>query len=113
MPQGKTIIHATLDPAHLNKDVKIKHGLLGDAKLTLAALVAACKSAGATKRDPTGVAAEIKSMTDEWLKEWMPKLTNDQAPRNPYRALWDLQHTVDVPNTIITTDAGRPRAQPS
>ena len=111
MPQGKTIIHATLDPAHLNKDVKIKYGLLGDAKLTLAALVAACKSAGATKRDPTAVAAEIKSITDEWLKEWMPKLTNNEAPLNPYRVLWDLQHTVDVANTIITHDAGSPRDQ--
>ena len=49
MPSGKTIIHATLDPAHLNKDVKIKHGLLGDAKLTLRALIEACK--GTAKRD--------------------------------------------------------------
>ena len=111
MPQGKTIIHATLDPAHLNKDVKIKYGLLGDARLTLAALVAACKSAGATKRDASAVAAEIKSITDEWLKEWMPKLTNNEAPLNPYRVLWDLQHTVDVANTIITHDAGSPRDQ--
>src|SRR5438876_4274926 len=63
MPAGKTIIHATLDPAHLNKDVKIKYGLVGDAKLTLAALVAAAKSAGATKRDPSPVVAEIKSFT--------------------------------------------------
>src|SRR5215470_10074671 len=68
MPQGKTIIHATLDPAHLNKDVKIKYGLLGDAKLTMAALIAACKAAGAAKRDAAPVAAEIKSIESEWLK---------------------------------------------
>ena len=29
----------------------------------------------------------------------------------PYRVLWDLQHTVDVSNTIITHDAGSPRDQ--
>ena len=29
----------------------------------------------------------------------------------PYRVLWDLQHTVDVANTIITHDAGSPRDQ--
>ena len=57
------------------------------------------------------VAAEIKTMADEWLKEWMPKLTNNEAPLNPYRVLWDLQHTVDVANTIITHDAGSPRDQ--
>src|SRR5918994_6747814 len=41
----------------------------------------------------------------------MPKLTNNEAPLNPYRVLWDLQHTVDVANTIITHDAGSPRDQ--
>jgi thiamine pyrophosphate-dependent acetolactate synthase large subunit-like protein len=111
MPQGKTIIHATLDPAHLNKDVKIKHALVGDAKLTLRALVDACKTAGAKKRDATLIAAEIKQMSEEWLKEWMPKLTSNDAPLNPYRVLWDLQNTVDVANTIITHDAGSPRDQ--
>jgi acetolactate synthase-1/2/3 large subunit len=111
MPAGKTIIHATLDPAHLNKDVKIKYGLVGDAKLTLRALVDAAKAAGAKKRDASLVAAEIKQMSDEWLKEWMPKLTANDAPLNPYRVLWDLQNTVDVANTIITHDAGSPRDQ--
>ena len=31
MPKGKTIIHSTLDPDHLNKDVEAKIGLVGDA----------------------------------------------------------------------------------
>ena len=47
----------------------------------------------------------------EWLAKWMPKLTSNDAPLNPYRVLWDLQHTVDVDNTIITHDAGSPRDQ--
>ena len=29
----------------------------------------------------------------------------------PYRVIWDLLHTVDVKNTIITHDAGSPRDQ--
>src|SRR6185295_19295164 len=33
MPKGKTIIHATLDPAHLNKDVAATLGIVGDAGL--------------------------------------------------------------------------------
>src|SRR6187401_3475982 len=109
MPSGKTIIHATLDPAHLNKDVRIKYGLVGDAKLTLRALIDACK--GTAKRDASAVTAEIKQISDEWLKEWMPKLTNNDEPLNPYRVLWELQKTVDVANTIITHDAGSPRDQ--
>ena len=39
MPKGKTIIHSTLDPAHLNKDVEAKIGLIGDAGLVLDALL--------------------------------------------------------------------------
>src|SRR5947209_2894337 len=37
MPAGKTIIHATLDPTDVNKDVPCALAVLGDAKLTLAA----------------------------------------------------------------------------
>ena len=60
---------------------------------------------------PTAVAAEIAASHKEWLAKWMPKLTSNDAPLNPYRVLWDLQHTVDIKNTIITHDAGSPRDQ--
>jgi acetolactate synthase-1/2/3 large subunit len=111
MPKGKTIIHATLDPAHLNKDVRVQHGLIGDAQLTLRAVIDACKAAGATKKDPTAVAKQIAAVHAEWLKAWLPKLESNDEPLNPYRVLWELQKTVDVANTIITHDAGSPRDQ--
>jgi len=47
----------------------------------------------------------------EWLARWMPKLISDAVPLSPYRILWDLMHTVDRANTIITHDAGSPRDQ--
>jgi len=62
-------------------------------------------------RDASTVAAEIAASHKEWLAKWMPKLTSNDAPLNPYRVLWDLQHTVDINNTIITHDAGSPRDQ--
>ena len=31
MPRDKTIIHATLDPMDLNKDIEVQHALIGDA----------------------------------------------------------------------------------
>mgnify|MGYP003583975942 FL=1 len=112
MPKGKTVIHTTLDPNHLNKDVRCQYGLIGDAKLALRAMIDECsKLVGGKKRDAAPVVAEIKPIADEWLNEWMPKLTNNEAPLNPYRVLWDLQHTVDKANTIITHDAGSPRDQ--
>ena len=57
------------------------------------------------------VAQEIKRHKSEWLAQWMPRLTSDSTPLSPYRVIWDLLHTVDVANTIITHDAGSPRDQ--
>jgi thiamine pyrophosphate-dependent acetolactate synthase large subunit-like protein len=111
MPTGKTVIHATLDPVDLNKAVIAQYGLVGDAKLTLLALLAECRKHVSVKRDWTPVTSEIEKVTAEYMKEWLPRLTSDQEPMTPYRVLWDLQHTVDVANTIITHDAGSPRDQ--
>ena len=111
MPKGKTMIHATLDPNHLNKDIAADVGLIGDAALTLDALLEELKSHVKTKRDSKAVAREIAEMRKAWLEEWLPKLTSNDTPLSPYRVLWDLLHTVDVKNTIITHDAGSPRDQ--
>src|SRR5262245_4584074 len=112
MPSGKVIIHATLDPADLNKDVTAEYALIGDAKLTLQALVGEVKEClGASRRDAHQVAAQIKQIKDEWTAQWRPKLTANDVPLSPYRVIWDLMHTVDIANTIITHDAGSPRDQ--
>ena len=112
MPPDKTIVHATLDPADVNKDVGSTVAVLGDAKLVLAAVIEEAMRQGAkSSKNPAKVAAEIKEVHDAWLAKWLPKLTFDEAPLSPYRVLWDLQNTVDVANTIITHDAGSPRDQ--
>jgi acetolactate synthase-1/2/3 large subunit len=113
MPPGKTIIHATLDPEDLNKDVVADYALVGDAALTLDALVAAVKDelGGKPRGRAEAVAREITGVREEWLGQWLPKLTSDDTPLSPYRVIWDLLHTVDVANTIITHDAGSPRDQ--
>jgi thiamine pyrophosphate-dependent acetolactate synthase large subunit-like protein len=111
MPKGTTIIHATLDPNHLNKDIEAKIGLVGDAGLVLDALLAEIEALVTSDRDASSVAAEIAAVNQPWLEKWLPKLTSNDAPLSPYRVLWDLQHTVDIENTIITHDAGSPRDQ--
>jgi acetolactate synthase-1/2/3 large subunit len=112
MPKGKRIIHATLDPNDINKDVIASDALIGDAALTLEALCeAVADRLGKTGRDAAPVAAAIASVREPWFAEWKPKLTSDQSPLSPYRVLWDLANTVDVANTIITHDAGSPRDQ--
>jgi acetolactate synthase-1/2/3 large subunit len=111
IPPGKTIIHSTLDPNHLNKDVVARVGLIGDAALTLDAIIAEVRKTVTANRDATAITAEIATIRAGWMEKWLPKLTSNEAPLNPYRVLWDLQHTVDIDNTIITHDAGSPRDQ--
>ena len=111
MPKEKTIVHATLDPMDLNKNQVSQYALVGDAALTLDALIAEMKAQGQTPPNTSAVEKEIADMKAAWMAEWMPKLTCPDAPLNPYRVLWDLNNTVDRPNTIITHDAGSPRDQ--
>ena len=113
IPAGKRIIHATLDPADINKDVPVDIALVGDAGLILDQLVEAVRdrSDGASEARLAAVTGEIAAVKAEWLDQWKPQLTSDEAPMSPYRVIWDLLHTVDVKNTIITHDAGSPRDQ--
>lgn len=112
MPEGKAIIHATLDPADLNKNVACEQALLGDAKLILKALIASIKPKFQTStRDIGAVSSAIEEVRRPWLKQWQKKLTSDQKPLTPYRVINDLAKTVDSDNVIITHDAGSPRDQ--
>ena len=107
MPRGKTIVHATLDPMDLNKDVEAQYALIGDAKLTLDALRESMADRSRDKaEDRRGkVSSKIAKIKAEWLREWDQKRLNNETPINPYRVLQELHNGVDIDNTIITHDA--------
>jgi acetolactate synthase-1/2/3 large subunit len=113
MPKGKRIAHATLDPTDINKDLPADFAVVGDAGLTLDALLAEVRDRlkGTPRGRLAAVTQEIATLKQEWLAQWTPRLTQKTTPLSPYRVLWDLMHTVDVANTIITHDAGSPRDQ--
>ena len=113
VPPGKVLVHATNDERDINKDYTVQHPLLGDAQLVLQQLLEAVRERlGRRSRDGDGaVAEEIARVRQEWLRQWMPKLTSDEVPLNPYRVMWDLFHTFDPRETIVTHDSGSPRDQ--
>jgi thiamine pyrophosphate-dependent acetolactate synthase large subunit-like protein len=113
MPKGKRIAHVTLDAQDINKDVPVALAAVGDAGLALDMLCAEVRERlGGRPRDRlAAVSNEIRSIKHEWMEQWMPRLVADSTPLSPYRVIWDLLHTVDVANTIITHDAGSPRDQ--
>ncbi len=109
--EGRKFIQNTLDPDHVNNTVIVDTVLLGDAALTLDALLVEIKKTVSKPKPQKKVVDEIKSHNGPWLKEWEPKLNDDTTPLSPYRVINDLWKTVDVDNTIITHDAGSPRDQ--
>ena len=112
MPRGKTIIHATLDPMDLNKDVAAQHALIGDARLTLTALIEAMANLDkAPARARAGAPARIVALREAWMAEWAPKLESAATPINPYRVVAELNRLADPLKTVITHDAGSPRDQ--
>ncbi len=113
IPPGKVMVQVTINELDINKDYPIDHAVVGDAKLVLGQLIAEVKNqAGERGKGGNGaVVQEIKAIKDEWLEEWMPRLTSSEVPINPYRVIWDLMHTIDRKNTIVTHDSGNPRDQ--
>jgi acetolactate synthase-1/2/3 large subunit len=108
--EGKTFVHNTIDPHDIDKNIPAKHALLGDSKLALSMLHEALKERLKKPRGLTPqIAARIKEVNEPWFAEWMPRLTSESKPLSPYRVIWDLMNIADVPNTIITHDAGSPR----
>ena len=113
IPKGKSVIHATLDPADINKDLCSDHVLLGDARLVLEAVVAEVRNHldGNPRGRTDGFVREIRTIREAWLADWMPKLKAETTPLSPYRVIWELMHIVNLENIIITHDSGSPRDQ--
>ena len=112
IPEGKIVIHCTQDENDLDTEHRAAHAVIGDAKLVLRRLIEeATQQLNGARRPDNGVAAEIGAIKERWLQQWMPKLTSDEVPINPYRIVWDLMHTIDRRKAIITHDSGAPRGQ--
>ncbi len=111
LPPGKVLIQNSISEIDISKAYFIDYPLLGDAKLVLRQLINETKKQRGDGTDDSAIIKEIKTVKDEWLEKWMPKLTSDETPINPYRVIWDLMNTVDRTKTMVTHDSGNPRDQ--
>jgi thiamine pyrophosphate-dependent acetolactate synthase large subunit-like protein len=111
IPPGKFIIHNTISQEDINKDQSVDIGLAGDAKLTLQAMVEEVEAqlGPQGRKGKTTVPAEIARIKAVWYEEWMPLLTDDSEPINPYRVIWEIDRNLDKERSIVTHDAGAPR----
>src|SRR4029079_10722933 len=70
IPAGKRVIHATLDPLDIDKSVPSEVALVGDAKLTLAALLEVVKRRVPEPRDAAVIAQQIVETEQAWFAIW-------------------------------------------
>jgi acetolactate synthase-1/2/3 large subunit len=113
IPTGKRLIQTTVDERDLSKDYALEHAVIGDARLVLRQLVDEVKNrpGAEPRRDNKKLVQEIRAVREEWLKEWLPRLTSDEVPISPYRVVRDLMQALDEKTTIMTHDSGNPREQ--
>ena len=113
IPAGKTAVQLTIDERDLNKDYPVDIPLTGDVKWTLTEMIEeARRIAGKEgKKGESAVAGRVRAAKEDWMNEWMPLLTSDEVPINPYRVIWDAQKALEGEDTIVTHDAGNPRDQ--
>ncbi len=111
LPKGVPIIHATNDTRDLHKSYNTEIALLGDAKLTLAAVIAAVKDRLGGKLPNRSPAAEIAAERAIWLARWAAKLNSKESPITPYHVMNEFIRVIDPAQAIVTHDSGSPRDQ--
>jgi thiamine pyrophosphate-dependent acetolactate synthase large subunit-like protein len=111
IPEGKKLVQITVDARDIDKDYTIDQAVVGDARLVLRQLIDEISRQLPEARRGDDVHAEISRLKEADHREWLPRLTAEDAPINPYRVIWALNNTLDRANSIITHDSGNPRDQ--
>jgi acetolactate synthase-1/2/3 large subunit len=99
-PDGARYIHIDIDGTEIGRNYEAVR-LVGDAKLTLAALNAALK--GKRKPQPK-LEAEIAAARKQHAADIEPVLFSNQSPVRPERLMADLAQVL-TPDTIVVADA--------
>jgi acetolactate synthase-1/2/3 large subunit len=113
VPPGKTIIHSTNEASDINKEYSVEQSVVGDASLTIAALIAEAEKQrhGGGGNALNVLKEEVQAAKKAWLGDWAKFLNSDETPLNQYRVIRDMMRTLDRDNIIMTHDSGSPREQ--
>jgi acetolactate synthase-1/2/3 large subunit len=99
-PDGAKYIHIDVDPSEVGRNYEALR-LVGDAKLTLAALIEQLRG----RRQPDAALAQaIAEARAKYAKEAAALLQSDTRPVHPVRMMADLQQML-TPETIVVADA--------
>jgi len=108
----KTIVQCTVDTLDINRSYETDYAVIGDAKLTLQALIQELSAqTGGRVRQNQALIDAIKAGKEVFLAKYRPLLSSDEKPINPYRVYGDLMKVLDPWNSFVTADSGNTRDQ--
>jgi acetolactate synthase-1/2/3 large subunit len=110
--EKKTIVQCTVDTLDINRSYETRHAVIGDAKLTLQALIEELSRRGGGGKKPH-VLEEIRTAKQAFTAKFRPWLESSETPINPYRVLGDLMKVLDPKSSFVTADSGNTRDQTS
>ena len=110
--EKKTIVQCNVDMLDINRSYETKHAVIGDAKLTLAALADEIGRRGGAGRKPA-LLEEIRAGKQAFMAKFRPLMESSDTPINPYRVIGDLMKVLDPKSSFVTADSGNTRDQTS
>src|SRR5207245_3834789 len=106
------ISKCTVDTLDLSRSYRTDYGVVGDAKLTLQALIQELSAqTGGGVRKNQALIDEIKAGKEAFLAKFRPLMESNEKPINPYRVYGDLMQVLDPKNSFVTGDSGNTRDQ--
>jgi acetolactate synthase-1/2/3 large subunit len=100
---GTPALQIDIEPEHLGRNYPLKAGVLADAKLALAQLLAQCDRASARRR--AAWVQEVGKIVGEWRGKYRPMLESDAVPIRPERICAELSRHVPE-DAIVLSDTG-------
>jgi acetolactate synthase-1/2/3 large subunit len=110
-PGKKTIVQCTVDTLDINRSYETRLAVIGDAKLTLQALVNEVSARTGGGRKKPEVVEEIRAGRQEFAAKFRPLMDSDERPINPYRVIGDLMKVLNPKASFVTGDSGNTRDQ--
>jgi len=109
----KTIVQCTIDTLDINRSYETRHAVIGDARLTLQALIAELSARAGGARPKPELLDQIRAGKQELWAKFQPLMESSETPINPYRVIGDLMKVLDPEASFVTADSGNTRDQTS
>jgi acetolactate synthase-1/2/3 large subunit len=100
----QTVLHLDIDPTEVGRVFRTDVGLVGDAKLGLAAILEVLEESGISSQGEDRL-DQIKSLKGEWDTQLATLFETDAVPIQPTAVMAALNETM-APEDILVCDAG-------